>query len=777
MPAFLSLTVFTTLLAPSNDLDAESPDSKWGHSSHGSAYDEGPRQKPWKMKGIGEIDFPVTSSHPEVQGWFNQGMALLHGFWFYEAERAFRWCAKLDPDCAMAYWGLARTTGRDEERSQKFLEQASARKEQVTPREVAFIELQESLHAWRDAKPEDKEELHEKAAVHLDKLIMDFPGDVEAKALHALVRKRLNRGMEDRSGEEAVLQGILEIQPDHVGALHYRVHNWDGKEGHYAIDSCLALTDVAPNCGHLQHMPGHVLSGIGMWHEAAIAMDSATRVEKDYMHRRRILPENNWNYLHNLDYLSYIQEQLGMFDSALFGVQQLLLAPPPSNLPEDLPPFLRNFSRNVTLRVLQKAERWQEILDGAWLEWSETPSPFDQILRSAAEARAHLGLAQLDQAEESIEQYEEAIEKMSAGPPPGLPGADNKPTAESAERFRKKMEESSEVIRLELQGLLAVARGENLPGIQMLTEAAELQEKNWANDPPRDPRFGFNVLGEALLQLGSSQLAAEAFERTLETVFHDGFALAGLVQSYHALGRNDDAAQAMAALQIVWAEADEENRWLAAARATGVEAATGELTKPFHQPMEQRRYGHHVLARLGPSAYSEFEAPALTARNAEGEEVHLADFAGTNVILIFYLGDECLHCVEQLQELEKRVEKLADMETKVLAISKDSVEKLAGYQPDFQLTLLSDPSFESARRYGSFDDFEEVELHSTVLINADGKVHWIRTGGAPFMEFDFLESVIARMNEGGVVHRLRNHKNTTVDPSDAANDSAEMPAS
>src|SRR5947199_9263735 len=79
-----------------------------GHSKHGSAFDTGPREKPWVIEGIGVAHFPITTSNPEVQKWFDQGNALLHSFWDYEAERAFRWCIKLEPANPMPYWGLAR---------------------------------------------------------------------------------------------------------------------------------------------------------------------------------------------------------------------------------------------------------------------------------------------------------------------------------------------------------------------------------------------------------------------------------------------------------------------------------------------------------------------------------------------------------------------------------------------------------------------------------------------------------------------------------------------
>lgn len=97
--AFLSIVVSLSIALPLRANDEP------GHSQHGSAFDTGLRQKPWKMEGIGHSHFPITTKVPEVQEWFDQGNTLLHSFWFEEAERSFRWCLKLDPDCAMAYWG------------------------------------------------------------------------------------------------------------------------------------------------------------------------------------------------------------------------------------------------------------------------------------------------------------------------------------------------------------------------------------------------------------------------------------------------------------------------------------------------------------------------------------------------------------------------------------------------------------------------------------------------------------------------------------------------
>src|SRR5580704_2948013 len=137
---------------------------KLGHSEHGAAFDTGPREKPWPMAGIGVAHFPITTSNPEVQRWFDQGNALLHSFWDYEAERSFRWCLKLEPDNAMAYWGLARASmlrglgGAN--RPAEMLREAIKRKSHVSPREQLYIDaiaaevLPDPLHPEEKANSE-----------------------------------------------------------------------------------------------------------------------------------------------------------------------------------------------------------------------------------------------------------------------------------------------------------------------------------------------------------------------------------------------------------------------------------------------------------------------------------------------------------------------------------------------------------------------------------------------------------------------------------------------
>ena len=160
--------------------------------------------------------------------------------------------------------------------------------------------------------------------------------------------------------------------------------------------------------------------------------------------------------------------------------------------------------------------------------------------------------------------------------------------------------------------------------------------------------------------------------------------------------------------------------------------------------VNQRSY-RSVLDELGPSPYSAPEAPVLSATNADGDEVTLEHFAGRNVVLIYYLGDQCVHCIEQLQLAEERFGDFQSLDTEIVAISKDPADEIAEYQADYSLLLLSDPDFSNARRYGSYDDFEEAELHSTLLLDSEGRIHWARVGGDPFTDFDFLLREAAKL--------------------------------
>ncbi len=264
------------------------------------------------------------------------------------------------------------------------------------------------------------------------------------------------------------------------------------------------------------------------------------------------------------------------------------------------------------------------------------------------------------------------------------------------------------------------------------------------NDPPTFPRSLYNVLGEAYLHHDAPQLAVGAFERTLEVVRHNGFSLSGLARAHHALGDIEAATDAYARMLAVWSHAESGIWQNERARALGIEAEPLDLS-----PGPQRNYATETLATLGPNTWQPYAAPELDAVDATGNRITLAGYRGKNVLLVYYLSDQCVHCVEQLRLIEERAHEFAERDTVLLAISADPPERNAtGRLGDLPFLLLSDSAdHANAIRWRSFDEFEDLELHSTNLIDRRGRLRWARTGGDPFEDLDFLLGEIDRIED------------------------------
>jgi peroxiredoxin/tetratricopeptide (TPR) repeat protein len=692
---------------------------KQGHSHYGAAFDTGPRSRPFLMKDIASAPFPITHKNPEVQVWFNQGNTLLHHFWDFEAERAFRWALKLEPDNAMLYWGLARAAGG--ERSKDFIREAARRKNTVSERERLYIEALEAqtlTDTLRD-RGDSWEDRHREAVKVIETICVRYPDDLEARAWLALL------GMgQSRYGTERIIREILGKNPDHPGAHHYRIHNWNYHEPEQALESCKRYGALAPGSGHALHMPGHVYATVGMWHEAAISMDAATRTEKKNMRERMTFPFNHWNYGHNRAYLSYIQEQLGMADAAIFGARQLIDAPldPKANADN----AYSSHSQGITslLRALVKFERWEEIVRPGTFPWRDIF--MDKMNRAYAETRARIGLRQLDKADKSLDQHAALKQDLEKN---------------------KNWTEVYEIQSLELRGRLQFAKGNTLEGLSLLSQAAEKQfeqQKN-DNDPPKYPELLYNALGRACLDTGSPGLAVKAFAKSLTLARNDIFALSGLVVAHHAAGETKEAEAAMARLLYMASGADKGLPVVERARATGVVATPRDSS-----PGPQRSYPRTSLDRFGPAVWEPFAAPSLKGTDSEGKLATLDEYKGRNILLVFYLGRECLHCMNQLKAISEKHESWSQADTAVLAVSPNKPEETREALRTAKLQhirFVSDPDRANAHRFSAYDDFEDMEIHATILIDKVGRIHWGSIGGEPFTDMNFLEKQLKRMND------------------------------
>jgi peroxiredoxin len=455
-------------------------------------------------------------------------------------------------------------------------------------------------------------------------------------------------------------------------------------------------------------------------------MDAATRREKQYMQERLTFPFNNWNYGHNRNYLSYIQEQMGMVDAALFGARQLIAAPLDPEANGDAFNSSHSYGIASLARGLLKFERWDDLLRENNIPWRDILS--DKVNQAYFEARAYLGKGDVEKMEKSMAAH----------------------AALKSEVEKNKGDLTNQIYDIQtpdLKGRLALARGETLTGLKYLSDAAEKEfdfQRNFA-DPPFYPESLYNSLGEAYLQTKSPLLAAQAFEKALTLTRNDLFALSGLVRAYAVSGDRDKAQNAMARLQYVAADADKGLAILQRATATGITAEPRDSS-----PGAQRNYRRTSLDKFGPEKWEPYAAPLLDAKDSSGKRVTLDEYKGKNVILVFYLGAECPHCVRQLHAISEKKDEWERLHTVVLAVSSASPESNAsGLKAfgDLPLRLLSDDHLVNAHRFHSYDDFEEMELHSTILIDKQGRVHWARTGGEPFGDMAFLVKQLELMNQ------------------------------
>ena len=698
-----------------------------GHSKHGKAFDSGMRTKPWIMSGIGVAPFPITTKNPEVQKWYDQGNALLQSFWFEEAERAFRWCHKLEPENPMVFLGLARcglnwfslgATDPSLKRYREFLSEANRRKSTATERERMYIA------AW-NAGWSGKGDARKQICAALDRIVKKFPSDIEAKSQLALF------GISEEAQEpgEALIKQVLAENPMHPGAHHARIHNWDGFDSAKALDSCELYGRAAPSIGHSLHMPGHIYSKVGMWHEAAIAMDSATRVELRYMNDRLALPFETWNYAHNRDYLCYIQEQLGRGQVSIQGALDILHAP----TDPQVPPQFSYENQFPLIRALIKFEKWSELLDPSYLP--ETKSDDMKLVQEMARV---LALVSLRRFPEGRTRFDALMVQLNASVAEAI-----KENPEAEAMIRAMMFPAT--LRV-AEAKLLIGEGRHGDGLKLLTKAAEDEaaarsRHMYPTDPPQDPFPMQRILGDVHFEAGNHIRAIKAYQTALLQEPNDGWALAGIAKAYVAYGQAEKARDYVARVKALWDDADSDLRPLRETLALNIDVLPRpETLRP------ERRYEPSSLEGLGPSNWTPFAAPELDCLDSEGNRVRLSDYKGKNVMLVFYLSDQCVHCMEQLAAVNKDIAEFDKLNTVVLAVCSASPEKqkASANATGFKVRWLSDPTHANARRFSSYDDFEDMELHSTILIDAQGRVRWKRTGGDPFADVKFLKNEVSR---------------------------------
>jgi peroxiredoxin len=728
-----------------------------GHSVHGEAFNEGPRQEAHLMDGTGKVSFPITTSKPLAQRFFNQGIGQLHGFWFFEAERSFRQVAKLDPACAMAYWGMAMANLNNEKRARGFLAKAVDRKAQAKAREQLWIAMLDS-YLKEDKREDNKRELD--CIRDIEAIVQKHPDDIEAKAFLAwkIWHGKNEAPITSPMAVQAILDQVFAADPNHP-AHHYSIHLWDGFKPDQGLKSAAAGGPAAPGVAHMWHMPGHIYSKLRRFDDAAWQQEASTRVDHAYMIDNFVQPDQIHNYAHNEEWLIRTYNELGQARKAIDLAQGLISHPQnPANNSLDKGGCSATFGRTRLMETLIKWENWPMLL-AACSDHSRLVPSVPQPSHEAARLKS-LGLAHF--AQESAAELAKVIAELAALDAKEIAKAKTpapKPAPAPAEEVRKGKPANSAASTPPPPAATPVkAGGRQKPG----------NAKSESNKPkvrPSETALKELRLLEAVLKkapdaakrLGEAKdldkvLAARCWlhlgdpTKAVETTKNFPQDLAGLVAKAAILdtcGKPDEAKKAFEAARTAAYAMDDD---LPAAQtlqklAAKFQAKSWKGTAPKRQDLGQRP----PLDSLGPFLWHPPTAPSWTVTALDGTAVTGGAQPGKPQLLFFYLGSECSHCVEQLNTLSKHVDAFAAQGITLHAISPqkpdDAVKvrpKLTNLKDPAKLPLFSDPAFAAFKAFRVFDDFENEALHGVVLLDGQNHIRWIDISYQPFMDIPFL---------------------------------------
>jgi tetratricopeptide (TPR) repeat protein len=278
---------------------------------------------PIPMTGIGNSHITIKAT-PQAQIWFDQGLSLLHDFWDYESAKAFEQGIRVDPNCAMCYWGLNQAEsmrgGPEQSFGDKALDQAVRLEHKASATDRLYIEA---------ARAQQKSPLpsHQKAppdAVAIAiyrKLVKKDPHDIEARIFLA---NAVGDGFDDKGEPKpgmkekiAILEGVLKDAPNDSAANHYWIHAMEpSNHPERAIPSAALLASLAPASGHMVHMPGHIYYRVGDYSSADRWFAASTAADEKYMREQHVDVDDDWNYVHNMMYgIANLMEQGRLADA------------------------------------------------------------------------------------------------------------------------------------------------------------------------------------------------------------------------------------------------------------------------------------------------------------------------------------------------------------------------------------------------------------------------------------------------------------------------------
>lgn len=501
--------------------------------------------------GLGSITYKITTANAQAQAYFDQGLRLAYAFNHDEARRAFRKAQRLDPDCAICFWGEALVLGPNINMPMQedavapayaAIRHAQTLAGKASPREQALIVALATRYS-PDATA-DRVPLDAAYAAAMGKVAAQFPDDTDIGTLHAEALMDLSPwdywepgGSKPKPHSAAIvptLERVLAKDPDHVGAIHLYIHAVEASDRPQRAEPYAdQMRGAVPGAGHLVHMPSHIYFRVGRYLDALADNKTATAVDEAYLAASKA-PMGVYRlgyYPHNVHFVM-ASAQMSGDGATVIGAADKLRAIIPDEVargiamvhPVKAAPYFAHAQFSTPEAILA------------------LPDPGDAIPYVKAMWHYARGVAQ-------------AAQRNVAG---ATAEADAIATIERTADFSLltvvgiPAQDVMKLARTVIAARIAQAQGDTATAIARFTEAAALQDTLPYTEPPYWYYPVRQSLGAALLQAGKLAEAEEQFRLALKRSPNNGWTHYGLLELYKARGGGDAMRQAEADLAKTW---------------------------------------------------------------------------------------------------------------------------------------------------------------------------------------------------------------------------------
>jgi tetratricopeptide (TPR) repeat protein len=504
------------------------------------------------FKGLGAHHHPISTHNSNAQMFFDQGVNLLFGFNHAEAIRSFREAARLDPDCAICWWGVAVALGPNINLPMpadavapawQALGRARALEDRASPEERDWIEAL----AARYLPKADRKVLDEAYAQAMGRLWRAHPDDLDAGVFYAEAMMdtqpwdywQLDGVTPKGHATEIVstLEDIVRRAPEHPGALHLYIHAVEATTTPERAEAAAdRLETLMPGAGHIVHMPSHIYYRVGRYADAVRVNALAATVDEDYIAACKAQGYYPAGYYgHNIHFLWTSSEMQGRYQAALDASRRLVKAVDAYELAKTLPSAeLYGFTPVATLL---RFGQWNAVL-------AEPPPPDTLILDKTvwlyARGFAHANKGDLAAARADRERLGALVSAdYSRYDPSNIPA--------------RQMFDMSLAL---LDGEIARTSGDLDLAVKDFGNAAAIEARLGYTEPPYWHQPVSHLLGAALIQAHHPAEAEAVYRESLKTYRADGWALYGLAQALDAQGRHAEATAARQDFKKAWMFAD-----------------------------------------------------------------------------------------------------------------------------------------------------------------------------------------------------------------------------